>query len=135
VTAPAISDDEREALEMIVLVMSDGHAGMFADYPMDQDLADRLAARGLIDGEMMPGDVDEDGQPIERVAYWLTPAGELALGNGPWSPPPDATQWDCPDCGAGWWLTEAEATKGCPADHPERCGAALARRSTPPARP
>jgi hypothetical protein len=79
-TAPKINDDEREALEMIVLVMADGHDGMFADYPMTQPLAERLAARGLIDGEMMPGDVDEDGQPIERVAYWLTPAGVLALG-------------------------------------------------------
>jgi hypothetical protein len=47
----------------------------------------------------------------------------------PWSPPPDAIRWDCPDCGAGLWLTELEAAEGCPVDHPELCGAALVKRA------
>jgi len=30
-----------------------------------------------------------------------------------YTPPPFATQWDCSDCGAGAWLTDSEAQRGC----------------------
>jgi hypothetical protein len=86
-TAPEINDDEREALEAIVEVMSCGCDGMHASGPLTQELAERLAARGLIDGQMMTahpefgdGATDKLGDPIDLMAYWLTPAGELALG-------------------------------------------------------
>ena len=86
-TTATLDGDERLALETIVDIMSNGCDGMVADGPLSDDLAARLVARGLIDGKRMPAhpefsgpeDFDDIGDQIERVAYWLTPAGERAL--------------------------------------------------------